>query len=247
MIMVRTFMLAAVVSFLTMVPEGQSLARDNVEVRFGDHKGYSRAVLDWPRKVGYRIEERDGEVWVHFDRAAKYDLSNFRVRGPRAIAGVDAATNGLSVRLVAPSGSAMKDFRLGNRVVVDVAGSTQPKAAEDTRKNTRAAKSATAKAGKKKPANTSKAKPEANVADASTDESGGSAALPDTVGGRTVIPVTVERRPGRAIFRFTWPEPTPAAALHRGEHIWLAFGSAGHPDADRNTEGRPWSGLGLVS
>lgn len=243
MIMVRTFMLAAVVSFLTMVPEGQSLARDNVEVRFGDHKGYSRAVFDWPRKVGYRIEERDGEVWVHFDRAAKYDLSNFRVRGPRAIAGVDAATNGLSVRLVAPSGSAMKDFRLGNRVVVDVAGSTQPKAAEDTRKNTRAAKSATAKAGKKKPANTSKAKPEANVADASTDESGGSAALPDTVGGRTVIPVTVERRPGRAIFRFTWPEPTPAAALHRGEHIWLAFGSAGHPMLTEI----PKDGLGPVS
>ena len=55
---------------------------------------------------------------MHFDRAAKYDFDNFRKRGPRAISAVAATEDGLTVRLTARSGRALKQFRLGNRVVM---------------------------------------------------------------------------------------------------------------------------------
>ncbi len=36
--------------------------------------------------------------------------------------------------------------------------------------------------------------------------------------------VAYDLRPGRTIMRFQWPERVAAVAVHRGEHVWLAFG-----------------------
>ena len=54
--MFRLPLLATVTALVLGV--GAAAARDTVEVRFGDHAGYSRTVFDWPGKVGYRVEER---------------------------------------------------------------------------------------------------------------------------------------------------------------------------------------------
>lgn len=237
--MLRLVLLAVLTGLLLSVPASAAVGPDTVEVRFGDHKGYSRAVFDWPAKVGFRIEEKNGEVLIHFDQSAKYDFSNFRERGPRAIAGLTASPDGKTVRMKAPSGQAMKSFRLGNRVVVDIAAEGTAKPAGKTVSRDRPAKSAAKAAPKPKaqPAKDSKTpeKPaEAEPADT---------ALPESVDGRAVVPVSVEKRPGRVIFRFVWEEPTTAAALHRGEHIWLAFGASGHP----MLTDPPQDGLGPVT
>lgn len=239
MIMLRKYLIAMSAGALVMALAISATARDVVEVRFGDHKGYSRAVFDWPGKVGFKVEEKKGEVLVHFDRAARYDFSNFRERGPRAIAALTATPDGQSVSMKAPSGRALKAFRLGNRVVVDVAGSDAPRA------TVRPAARKVVDKARPKPARTDskvpiKAAEKETVPEAADDAA---AELPEAVDGRKVVPVTVDMRPGRVIFRFVWDEPTTAAALHRGEHVWLAFGSAGHP----MLSDAPEDGLGPVT
>lgn len=234
----RNIIIATIASALLALSQSPSVAAVTVEVRFGDHKGYSRAVFDWGSKVNYRIEERSGEVLVHFDRDAKFDFSNFRERGPRSISAISVSDDGKTVHIKSPSGKALKSFRLRDKVVVDVAA-VDAKASAPRRQQSPVSKS-TAKAASKqksgKPASP-KAKPET-----ATDKID-PAVLPESPDGRTVVPVVVERRPGRTIFRFRWPEATTAAALHRGEHVWLAFGAPGFPalvDA-------PVDGLGPVT
>ena len=224
-------------------------ARENVNIRFGDHDGFSRAVFDWKQPVDYSISEQSGAVSIRFERPADFDLANFRARGPRAIGAIDVSEDGRTVRFAASSGDILKAFRIGPKVVVDVAIGTgrasRPAADKQTaRKADQATKPLAdmlnrAKTEKpaRKPAAAVKPKP-APAPAAEPKAAPRPAADPDSS-----VVVDYELRPGRTIFRFRWPVRTSAAALHRGEHIWVAFGDDMTPDFG----GRPTADLGPVS
>ncbi|WP_417516973.1 hypothetical protein [Minwuia sp.] len=242
--MPRSFlvMMATALALVLSAGIGASAA-ETVDVRFGDHKGFSRAVFDWPDQVGFRLEEKPDGILIHFDRPAEFDLSNFKARGPRAISAVRVLDQGRTVQLSAPSGSVLKKFRIGSRIVIDVAvdpraksgSASSPKPAGKPQKTIAPAAPQPVRAKAKATAPVAKAKKP--VAHKSPEP-----AARTVAGDGNFIPVTYELRPGRTILRFDWPEPTAAAVLHRGEHIWLAFGG----DAELSFGDQPAEALGPV-
>ncbi len=94
-----------------------------VRIRFGEHAGFSRVVFDWPVDVGYRIERSQGTATVIFDRIGRLDASKAgrrpsRLRDLRVI----PADADVAVQLtMANADATVRDFRLGTRVVIDIA------------------------------------------------------------------------------------------------------------------------------
>lgn len=91
-------------------------------VRVGEHEGYSRVVFDWPREVGYSVDQAGGTAAITFDQPASPDLGSLRARPPRFIEGAESSLDGgrLKVTLRVPAASQIKHFRSGPKVVVDV-------------------------------------------------------------------------------------------------------------------------------
>lgn len=245
--MTRLFRIS-ILLLAALISAGAALAAEKVTVRFGDHAGYSRTVFDWDKAVGFRVEEKSGEVHIHFDRAAEFDLSNFRARGPKAIQAITAGRDGRSVIIKAASGQALKSFRIKQKVIVDIAMSAAARPPQKTvakaspvpapRPATKTA--ATPAPQPAKPAAAPKQKPEPPKPEAKTQaapEAAAAEAVAPEVVVEDPVPVTVERRPGRTIFRFQWPEQVAAAALHRGEHVWLAFAAKGTPVLEDSENG----------
>lgn len=230
-----------ILTLASLMLTGAALAAEKVTVRFGDHPGYSRAVFDWSKEVGFRVEERSGEVHVHFDRSADFDLSNYRARGPKAIQAIEASKDGRSVIIKAASGEALKSFAIKRKIIIDIAlnASARPpkkavaKAAPAPKPAPKAPAATPTKpvkpaAGPKRVAAAPKPEQKPKAGPETASEAPAEALAAEIV-VEDPVPVTVERRPGRTIFRFQWPEQVAAAALHRGEHIWLAFAAKGTP------------------
>ena len=93
-----------------------------VPVRVGEHDGYSRIVFDWPRRVGYKVEQAGTAAIVTFDRPARIGLDTLPGRPAKFIGDVKARASdgGVLVTLSIPEASRVRDFRSGQKVVVDV-------------------------------------------------------------------------------------------------------------------------------
>lgn len=227
----RLLLLLIALALPSFVAAAPAEAAETVRVRFGDHDGFSRAVFDWPKPVGYRLVAGEGHVDVVFGRRAHFDLSELHRIGPKAITAARPLDDGMTVRLVVGNGEALKSFPSGRRVVVDIAGRAgvarwigeeapaaaeqrpEPVAAEPTgivgRRETHAMMAPA-------PHPTEIVQP-LKVAAKATEEP---RSVPTPA---NAVPVSYDFRPGRTIVRFRWPEPVAAAALHRGQHVWLAF------------------------
>lgn len=240
--MKRLVLLAAAILLAGMAA---AQARESVNIRFGDHEGFSRAVFDWTKMVDYETVEKAGAVTIRFARPADFDLSNFRARGPRAISQIAVSSDGRDVTFTAVSGDILKAFRIGTKVVVDVAAAGANAAtARKPRKGdaaTRPLANVMARAGNKT-AEKPKPKASSDTGHASPPKPAPAAAADPAVPQEGMVGVDYELRPGRTIFRFHWPVRTSAAALHRGEHVWIAFGDDLKPDFG----GRPTVNLGPV-
>jgi hypothetical protein len=85
-------------------------------LRVGNHPDHGRVVVDWPRRVEYRLEEGAGRVVLRFPEGTTIDPRG--LRPPRNATALEAAEGGLAITL-AP-GTRLRHFRLDNRVVVDL-------------------------------------------------------------------------------------------------------------------------------
>lgn len=107
-------------------------ARDNVvrvanwpslDLRVGDHTGYSRMVFDWTTPTAYRIDQAQQWITVNFDTPARLDFSHFRSHGPLmnvAEFATKVSSNGLTVVLMTTADAGVRHFVDGTHVVVDV-------------------------------------------------------------------------------------------------------------------------------
>jgi len=87
----------------------------------GEHPGFVRFAFDWPRKTGYSIERRDGQVVVSFERAAEIDLAAALKELPKDLVQIAARNEGIArVYLTMAEGATLRDFRLGSTVVLDI-------------------------------------------------------------------------------------------------------------------------------
>ncbi|HWA47511.1 MAG TPA: hypothetical protein VG742_04515 [Dongiaceae bacterium] len=95
--------------------------KPKIVVRQGEHPGFIRFAFDWPRKTGYSIERRDGQVVVSFERAAEIDLKAALKELPTDLVKIAARDEDVArVYLTMAEGSTLRDFRLGSTVVLDV-------------------------------------------------------------------------------------------------------------------------------
>lgn len=94
--------------------------RDSVPVRGGLHEGYGRLVFDWPREVGYQAKVVEGRLVMTFDTPAAFEGAVMQ-RGLAGYAGApQVAEDGRRLSLPLNDRIAMKHFRLGPKVVVDL-------------------------------------------------------------------------------------------------------------------------------
>lgn len=110
------------VVLLQLAPEadGPAVAEQTVRVRTGVHPGYSRIVFDWPDLVAYEASQTPDGLRLSFDAAARFDLG--QAGGPaQALRVLPPADGKSAVVVTVPGGSEATHFRLGNRVVVDIA------------------------------------------------------------------------------------------------------------------------------
>lgn len=91
-------------------------------VRGGEHTGFNRLVFDWPKPVGYTVDEGSGTVSVNFDRPANVNATSLRAALPADVAYVESRPNGkgTSVVLSLPQGMRVRHFTNGPRVAVDL-------------------------------------------------------------------------------------------------------------------------------
>ncbi|MEE9545081.1 MAG: hypothetical protein V3V55_05750 [Rhodospirillales bacterium] len=93
-----------------------------VRVRSGEHKGYSRIVFDWPRKVNYQVERSGDTAIITFRRAARVNLKALRKKPPKYVKRITSKPkqDHLSVTLKVSETSRLRHFLSGPKVVIDV-------------------------------------------------------------------------------------------------------------------------------
>lgn len=97
---------------------------EKVAVRAGEHRRYSRLVVDWRRSVGYKVSRSGDEVTLRFDRPADLNLASVRRKLPRHIRAIRAENDAKATRLVVktPASVRFRHFRSGTGVVIDLLG-----------------------------------------------------------------------------------------------------------------------------
>lgn len=112
-------------------------ALPSVNVRAGAHDRYDRVVFDWPERVAYNVskDRAAGQATVTFGRPAQLDLTDYREANLSRILALTPfpGDEEVSAELDVKPGARIRDFRLDNRVVVDVfdPGATPESMAED--------------------------------------------------------------------------------------------------------------------
>ncbi|SMF68050.1 hypothetical protein SAMN06265365_12419 [Tistlia consotensis] len=100
-----------------------------VLLRVGVHDDYDRLVFDWPKTVGFRVEEAGiGTTRIRFSVPGRLDasaLADTRVRRLSQLTAVNAV-DGLTVELSYAPGVNAHAFSLDRRIVVDLAGKKGP-------------------------------------------------------------------------------------------------------------------------
>jgi hypothetical protein len=197
-----------------------------IRMRVGEHPGFSRVVFDWPSPVGYRVDRQAGAAVVAFDRPARIDPPAISRRPLKCIHDAEAIAppEGLAIRLSIPESAVVRDFRAGNKVVIDIAEPCAPPAA-----------------GRRKPDQPESAPPPAPKAAAapvaapvpSPDPAPAPATAPAPVPTSVAVPSKPQPRAdnepapkapsGAAPLRFEWDRPVAASTFRRAGRTWVVF------------------------
>lgn len=107
---------------LAFLGAAQVARAEDVRVRTGSHRSYSRLVFDWNTHVEYTIERQaEDRLVVGFVRAATLDLSQAKANPVANIKALDVLSpDPLKVELAIPAQSRIRDLRAGNKVIIDI-------------------------------------------------------------------------------------------------------------------------------
>ncbi len=110
------WLIAVVVAIVLWgIPVRTLLADTLVPVRVGSHEGYGRVVFDLPPHTEYRVTQQGDHVVVQFIGGVTIGASS---AAPHNVLGVTGGA-GQAELAVAP-GTVIRDWRMGDRVVIDV-------------------------------------------------------------------------------------------------------------------------------
>lgn len=188
-----------------------------IKVRAWPHPGFTRVVIDWTEKVGYRIERvPDGareRINLIFDKPANFAPGKLAQRPAREVRWLGASNSdeGAIIGIEVPSGAALSDMRLDDhKIVVDVA------AADLGTKPLETAAGPADAAGDARPATAEAA---AKDAPAHARDAAPTAAPRGIIG---ILPKVTVLESGAQV-TFPWPEATQLAAYEQGGYAWLVF------------------------
>lgn len=127
-----------------------------VRARAGEHPTYTRLVFDWPERVDFNLATEGRSATIRFDRPVPVDLGRLPNFPPRGLSKLNAlvADGGSIVRFDIPEGAAVKSWRDGTKVVVDIAQPETAAAAPPAESKPAEPKPAEAKAPSSAPAPT---------------------------------------------------------------------------------------------
>ncbi|MFD2234909.1 tetratricopeptide repeat protein [Phaeospirillum tilakii] len=179
-------------------------------VRGGEHTGFNRLVFDWPKPVGYTVEEDGGDrVIVSFARPARINPTALKSALPADVGLVEVRPSGTGTAVVlslAP-GMRARHFTSGPKVAIDLvrpADAPPPPRAEGVPPPPLAP----APGGEQPPSLPPSAPPQA------------APALPPV----TVPPAPAPTPSERVVsLGFAFDKPTGAAVFRRGPWLWAVF------------------------
>ncbi|MDH3229387.1 MAG: hypothetical protein OEN55_06315, partial [Alphaproteobacteria bacterium] len=96
---------------------------EGLQVRVGQHPGFTRLVFDWGDTVDYSLRRDGRTVSMRFDRPGAIDIQAVDKALPKPAFGsprVRSADGDLVVDLTVPAGSFIRHFRDGAKIVLDV-------------------------------------------------------------------------------------------------------------------------------
>lgn len=93
-----------------------------IGIRAGVHAAYTRLVFDWPKSVGYTLEQADSVVSVTFDRPADIQVGRLQARLPDRVGAIRSRAGKASTRVdfSVPKSATVRHFLAGAKVVVDI-------------------------------------------------------------------------------------------------------------------------------
>tara|TARA_B100000242_G_scaffold294318_1_gene276323 strand:+ start:12134 stop:15181 length:3048 start_codon:yes stop_codon:yes gene_type:complete len=92
-------------------------AQQQVNMRTGEHRGYTRLVFDWPETVTYKIEEEDEKFIIRFEKPGQVntDVSGKNIQSISVL-----SEDPLTVSVAVPAGAKTRSFPVRSRIVLDV-------------------------------------------------------------------------------------------------------------------------------
>jgi tetratricopeptide (TPR) repeat protein len=94
-------------------------AEEPVAVRVGNHPGFGRVVFDWPAAVGYTVAREGDRILLSFERRGRFETEGISRRLPRPVTSLDAAGTAAEISVI--TGATLRHYRLGTRIVLDIA------------------------------------------------------------------------------------------------------------------------------
>jgi len=193
-------------------------------IRGGEHTGFNRLVFDWPKPVGYTVDESEGQASINFDHFANVNVTSLKAALPSDVGFLEArnGAKGTSVVLSLPPGMRVRHFTSGPRIAVDLvrpAGAPPPPRTNGTA----APPLAPALGSEEQPPalqplapQPATAKPPPPSADAGAKPN---AARPDDATAAPQPALT-----GRVVsLGFAFDKPTGAAVFRRAGWLWAVF------------------------
>ena len=101
----------------------EALAQSNVNLRSGNHEGYSRLVFDWPETTSYNISKSGDALLLSFDKVGDVNVSKINAVELRNIGTVSVLSDDgqpLRVSVQIKPQSDFRHFKISKRVVIDV-------------------------------------------------------------------------------------------------------------------------------
>lgn len=200
--------------------EPQGPATD-LMVRGGEHTGFNRLVFDWPKPVGYTVDEGGNTASINFDRPARVNVTSLRAALPPDVGFLEAKPNGkgTSVILSLPDGMRVRHFTVGPRVAVDLvrpAGAPPPPRA----KGEAGPPLAPAPGTDVQPPSLQPLDQQPPPTPIQSAAPGGEAAPPPPGPGEEIKPVPT----GKMVsLGFSFDKPTGAAVFRRAGWLWAVF------------------------
>lgn len=214
--------------------------KPDVVVRFGEHEGYRRLVFDWKEPVDYSVSEEGSTARIHFTHPAVLDAARIGAALPGVTPDVSAEDGGTTLTLHLPEGIALRHFRSGGSIVLDL---LQPGGRDAATKPDATIKPVSP--GKK--AHVPAVVPPPELIEPSA---GVSMPLPPSAKGLPppALPAAgpssslTAPAPGPALsvhyaatddtgsLRFPWDRAVPAAVFRRAGALWVVFGAPSSAD-----------------